>query len=157
MAWANSQRRSELAVSPATPPRKKSWEKKRAADLVIDLDVNDILPNQVAHTQDADVSIESDTWMDLEDEPEERALADINQGAELWKSMQSQDENPARQQLYPTPPDRRTHDWHIKRIDRLQRTVAAAPDLFEFIVMHKRSHQIIDSHVAGGVQQSQSW
>ncbi|CAE7276585.1 pkbA [Symbiodinium sp. CCMP2592] len=56
----------------------------------------------------------------------------------IWSSMKSDNFQASDEHGHPSPPDRRMHDRHLRRLDRLQNFVVADPESFESEVRGRR-------------------
>mmetsp|Transcript_66734 Transcript_66734/g.156432 ORF Transcript_66734/g.156432 Transcript_66734/m.156432 type:complete len:181 (-) Transcript_66734:90-632(-) len=112
---------------------------------VHDLDVTAILPDKTLVTSQGQKTTTADDLAAMEpDECEETAEAryDVEEfeiEAQPWSSMKSADVKATRNNPFPSPPDRRLHEQHLKRMDRLRNDLTMDPDLFEILVRNRRS------------------
>ncbi|CAE7653753.1 unnamed protein product [Symbiodinium microadriaticum] len=116
---------------------------KRTAK-VHDLDVTAILPDKTLATSQVQKTTKADDLAAVQpDECQETAEAhyDVEEfeiEAQHWSSMRSADVKATRNNRFPSPPDRRLHEQHLKKMDRLQDDLTMDPHLFETLVRNRR-------------------
>mmetsp|Transcript_60690 Transcript_60690/g.125591 ORF Transcript_60690/g.125591 Transcript_60690/m.125591 type:complete len:123 (-) Transcript_60690:8-376(-) len=79
-----------------------------------------------------------------DDDPDSRIDVDeLEQSAGVYSSMDSAAWKTSATHSGPVPPDRRLHERHILKMDKLWEDVAQAPRAFEEIVSSRRSSQLV--------------
>ncbi|CAE7595095.1 unnamed protein product [Symbiodinium natans] len=136
------------AWSRRAPPVPLRWPRKRSAK-VCSLDATGVLPKKTAFTHETQEPPDMgkdvlNAILDNAEESQERLdVEEVELEARCWCSMNSEDVAASRQYKRPSPPDRLTHEWHLRRIDRLQQDIVVDPDLFETAVRIRRVKSFI--------------
>ncbi|OLQ06918.1 hypothetical protein AK812_SmicGene9723 [Symbiodinium microadriaticum] len=114
---------ARTTVHPTSPctrgPQSVRMSSKKRVEAVHDLDAMTVLPNSPTQSPE--------DKLDLEESSDEQMFVErVEDGARLWSSMNTEDVEANRNQPFPTPPDRRMHDRHLRRIEDLGRQMAVA-------------------------------
>ncbi|CAE7722558.1 unnamed protein product [Symbiodinium sp. CCMP2456] len=129
---------ASTTVHPTSPcsrgPQSLRMSKKRV-EAVLDLDAMTVLPNSPTQSPDERLDLE-------ESSDEQMSVEGVEDEARLWSSMNIEDVEANRNQPFPTPPDRRMHDRHLRRIEHLGRQMAETPHAFALVVLNRRCRLI---------------
>ncbi|CAE7794226.1 unnamed protein product [Symbiodinium sp. CCMP2592] len=129
---------ASTAVHPTRPctrgPQSIRMSSKKRVEAVLDLDAMTVLPNSPTQSPEEK--------LDLEEADEQMSIEGVEDGARLWSSMNIEDVEANRNQPFPTPPDRRMHDRHLRRIEDLGRQMAETPHAFSLVVLNRRCRLI---------------
>ena len=130
---------ASTTVHPTSPctrgPQSLRMSSKKRVEAVHDLDAMTVLPNSPTQSPE--------DKLDFEESSDEQMFVErVEDGARLWSSMNTEDAEANRNQPFPTPPDRRMHDRHLRRIEDLGRQMAETPHAFALVVWNRRCRLI---------------
>ena len=77
--------------------------------------------------------------IDVDGTQDQLDVEEVELEAQNWLSMKSEEGEPNSANVYPSLPNRRMHEWHLRRIERLQQDLLVDPSVFETIVEGRRA------------------
>ncbi|CAE7480387.1 unnamed protein product [Symbiodinium sp. CCMP2456] len=81
----------------------------------------------------------SDMLRSIDGTQDQLDVEEIELEAQTFFSMKSEESDAHRANMYPSLPNRRMHERHLQRIERLQQDLLVDPSLFESIVEGRRA------------------